>query len=74
MCSRYRQKKWEAKMIENYTSLILDILTKTDYIGPFNQFCECFLEELFELLPHISSYDMIVDDGTSFKRSRCLLR
>lgn len=47
-------------MVENYSSLILDILTKTDYIGPFNQFCECFLEELFELLPHISSYDMIV--------------
>ena len=56
----HRQKKWEAKMVENYSSLILDILTKTDYIGPFNQFCECFLEELFELLPHISSYDMIV--------------
>ena len=47
-------------MVESFASLILDILTKTDYIGPFNQFCECFLEELFELLPHISSYDLIV--------------
>lgn len=46
--------------MEKYNNLILVILTGTIYIGPFNQFCESFLEELAETLPHISSYDFMV--------------
>ena len=45
--------------MDAYNSLVLDVLNNTDYIGPLNQFCECFLEELFALLPNISSFDFM---------------
>jgi len=59
--------------VDSYTSLILDVLANTDYVGPLNQFCECFLEELVDCLPHISSYDFTVSYFCCFHSSPLLL-
>ena len=54
------QRAWNPSILEYYEKLVQDVIFNSNYVGVFLQYCECFLEELFQTLPHISSYDFIV--------------
>ena len=54
------QKKWKEDMISAYETIILDIIAKSDYAGICGHFCDCFLEEVYACMPHISTKHFLV--------------
>lgn len=54
------QKLWRQDLVEQYQSLVETEIYNKVYLGLFSQYCECFLEELHDQIPHISSYDFMV--------------
>ena len=53
------KKKWRESLLEEYKKIIIEHLTRTDYAGIITHFCDCFLDELYTTLPHISTVHFI---------------
>ena len=53
------KKKWRESLLEEYKKIIIEHLARTDYAGIITHFCDCFLDELYTTLPHISTVHFI---------------